>query len=328
MKLDVLIIGQGIAGTIASYQLINKGYTVGIIDKAIPNQSSKLASAIINPLSGKKWNQVTQFNDLLDHSISSYRGIEKLINQTLIHPKNHIYFFQSNEEKELAKQHYNTNWYKISEQKEFEIIKNPFGYAEIEHCFCINQEILFEEWKKYMALQYYFDDTSFDYEVLNFENKHWHYKNIQSNAIIFCEGIMAKQNPFFTDLPFTKNSGDVLYVAIEELDNKNIYTFKNRLVPVKDQLFWLGSNHNWEYNNLHKNKEWAENCIIDLQQQLPYTITLLDHKVAERPTTVGQKPLALLHEKLPNMGLFNGLGTRGFLQASWYCKLLLEQMGL
>ena len=44
MNLDVLIVGQGIAGTITSYQLINKGLTVGIIDNAIQNQSSKLES--------------------------------------------------------------------------------------------------------------------------------------------------------------------------------------------------------------------------------------------------------------------------------------------
>jgi len=28
------------------------------------------------------------------------------------------------------------------------------------------------------------------------------------------------------------------------------------------------------------------------------------------------------------MGLLNGLGTRGFLQASTYCKMLLEQLQL
>ena len=95
MNLDVLIVGQGIAGTITSYQLINKGLTVGIIDNAIQNQSSKLASAIINPLSGKKWNQVAQFDTYLNDSLSNYKGIEQLIQQPEIQAKDHVYFFQN-----------------------------------------------------------------------------------------------------------------------------------------------------------------------------------------------------------------------------------------
>jgi glycine/D-amino acid oxidase-like deaminating enzyme len=90
MKLDVLIVGHGIAGTIASCQLISKGYTVGIIDKATINQSSKLASAIINPLSGKKWHQVAQFDKFLSDSLLYYKGIEKILNQSILQTKNHI----------------------------------------------------------------------------------------------------------------------------------------------------------------------------------------------------------------------------------------------
>lgn len=328
MKLDVLIVGQGIAGTIASYQLINKGYTVGIIDNAKQHLSSQLASAIINPLSGKKWNQVAQFDKFLRDSLSTYKGMEQLINQPLLQPKNHLYFFQSKEEQLVAKQQINPEWFTISEEKAFKNINSPYGYAQIKHCYSIAQDILFEKWKQYIAQHYYIENTLFEYQELKHINNQWHYKDIQSNAIIFCEGINAINNPYFKDLPFSKNRGDVLYVNIAELDNNYIYSFKDRLVPIKNQLFWLGSNHTWNYDNLNKDTQWADKCLHDLQEQLPYGIQLIDHRVAERPTTVGQKPLALIHGYHPNLGLLNGLGTRGYLQASTYSKILLEQMQL
>jgi glycine/D-amino acid oxidase-like deaminating enzyme len=328
MNLDVLIVGQGIAGTITSYQLINKGLIVGIIDNAIQNQSSKLASAIINPLSGKKWNQVAQFDTYLNDSLSNYKGIEQLIQQPVIQAKDHVYFFQNLESQETAKQNTNSDWYTLSQDTLFKNIESPFGYAQIKQCYCIDQKAMFKKWRHYMEQHYYFSSNLFDYQALTYENKKWRYNDIRANAIIFCEGINALNNPYFNKLPFTQNRGDVLYVNIEQLDNSYIYSFKDRLVPIKDQLFWLGSNHIWDYNTLDKNLEWAESCLKNLEKQLPYTIQLIDHKVAERPTTVGQKPLALKHDLHPKMGLLNGLGTRGFLQASTYCKILLEQMQL
>ncbi len=328
MKLDVLIVGQGIAGTIASYQLINKGYTVGIIDNAKQHLSSQLASAIINPLSGKKWHQVAQFDKFLSDSLLYYKGIEKILNQSIIKPKNHIYFFQSKEEQLVAKQQINPEWFTISEEKAFKNINSPYGFAQIKHCYSIAQDLLFEKWKQYIAQHYYIENTLFEYQELKHINNQWHYKDIQSNAIIFCEGINAINNPYFKDLPFTKNRGDVLYVNIAGLDNNYIYSFKERLVPIKNQLFWLGSNHTWEYTDLLKNEEWAISCIQDLQNQLPYPIQLIEHKVAERPTSIGQQIMAMQHKDYSNMGLLNGLGTRGFLQASTHCKDLLAKMQL
>jgi hypothetical protein len=328
MKLDILIIGQGIAGTITSYQLINKGYSVGIINNTIQTPSSKLASAIINPLSGKKWHQIAHFNAFLEDSLSSYKGIEKIMNQSILQPKDHVYFFQSKEEQIIAKQQINPAWYEINEEKAFKDINSPHGYAQIKQCYCIDQNILFEKWKQFIAHHYYYDASSFEQSALKYENNCWQYRDVQARNIIFCEGIGAKQNPFFNNLPFTKNRGDVLYVNIAGLDNNYIYSFKERLVPIQDQLFWLGSNHTWEYTDLLKNEEWAIRCLQDLQEQLPYPIQLIDHKVAERPTSIGQQAMAMQHKDYPNMGLLNGLGTRGFLQASTRCKDLLTKMQL
>ena len=139
------VVGQGIAGTITSYQLINKGLTVGIIDNAIQNQSSKLASAIINPLSGKKWKQVAQFDTYLNDSLSVYKGIEQLIQHPVIQAKDHVYFFQNLESQETAKQNANSDWYTLSQDTLFKNIESPFGYAQIKQCYCIDQEAMFEK---------------------------------------------------------------------------------------------------------------------------------------------------------------------------------------
>ena len=51
-KIDVVIVGQGIAGTILAFYLLKKNKSFLIIDSIKPNQlsSSKIALGVYNPL--------------------------------------------------------------------------------------------------------------------------------------------------------------------------------------------------------------------------------------------------------------------------------------
>jgi glycine/D-amino acid oxidase-like deaminating enzyme len=49
MHTDVLVIGQGICGTMLSYFLIKEGKTVVVLDDERPNTASAVAAGIINP---------------------------------------------------------------------------------------------------------------------------------------------------------------------------------------------------------------------------------------------------------------------------------------
>ena len=50
MKLDFIIVGQGIAGTCFAFELLKKNKSFIIIDKDQSNSSSKIALGIYNPL--------------------------------------------------------------------------------------------------------------------------------------------------------------------------------------------------------------------------------------------------------------------------------------
>ena len=51
---DFLIVGQGIAGSVMAITLIEKGYTVCVIDKPDLSLSSKIAAGIWNPVVFKR----------------------------------------------------------------------------------------------------------------------------------------------------------------------------------------------------------------------------------------------------------------------------------
>ncbi|MFT5168556.1 MAG: glycine oxidase, partial [Saprospiraceae bacterium] len=54
-EVDYLIIGQGLAGSLLAYQLLERGKTVQIIDNHHNGASSSIAAGIINPITGRRF---------------------------------------------------------------------------------------------------------------------------------------------------------------------------------------------------------------------------------------------------------------------------------
>ena len=55
MEVDYVIVGQGIAGTMLSYYLLQQGNTVIVVDEFNPNSASQVASGVINPVTGRRF---------------------------------------------------------------------------------------------------------------------------------------------------------------------------------------------------------------------------------------------------------------------------------
>ncbi|HRQ52567.1 MAG TPA: FAD-dependent oxidoreductase, partial [Agriterribacter sp.] len=54
--------------------------------------------------------------------------------------------------------------------------------------------------------------------------------------------------------------------------------------------------------------------------------TVVDHMVAERPTTAGQQFLTGIHPDMPSVVIFNGLGTKGFTCGPALARALCRQL--
>ena len=88
MHVDVLIIGQGLAGTFLSWNLYKEGKTFLVIDDGNENSSSKVAAGIINPVTGRRYVNTWMIDELLDFVQIAYRELGEFLHANLIFPKN------------------------------------------------------------------------------------------------------------------------------------------------------------------------------------------------------------------------------------------------
>ena len=117
--------------------------------------------------------------------------------------------------------------------------------------------------------------------TLNEQGVQW--KNIIAEKIIFCDGLNTMNNPYFKALPFVPNKGEALIVEIKDLPNQAIYKNNMTIVPWKDQLFWVGSNYDWEFTDTKPSIDFRNKMEMALRQLLKIPFNVVDHIAGIRP---------------------------------------------
>lgn len=325
MQTEYLVIGAGIAGTLISYELMQRNKSVVVIDNVAAVKASAVAGAILNPVNIKQWSLAKDYQRYIAEALDSYTSFQYLLNTPVISEVPVIVFDAPVKRANILMQPFLHNITAAEDSLIDGAFINPFSAIKIAPSFQVHAGSLLTAWQKYLFAKNAFLDDYFDIAKLNISDNAVIYKHIHAKKIIFCEGAAAIQNPLFRDLPFTKNRGDVLLIAVQGMPEKFIYHNGIRLIPVGGQLFWCGSNYTWNYTDLNPDAAWKKQTIAHLRQWLKLPFTIQDHIVAERPTTAGQQPLMLAHESLPAF-MFNGLGTKGFLMAPLLAKQFVDKI--
>src|SRR5690606_5670358 len=85
MKVDFLLIGQGIAGTLLSYRLIGAGKKVYVIDQPGKNNSSRVAAGLFNPVTGRKMVKTWDADLIFPEIKHLYQQMEKALGCRFFH---------------------------------------------------------------------------------------------------------------------------------------------------------------------------------------------------------------------------------------------------
>lgn len=328
MHTDFLIIGQGMAGSLLSYELMLAGKSVLIIDRKDAHNTSLAASAVINPLVGKNWTLAKDAERQFPIAFDTYQQLNHLLQADLVQQKSLFVFHRDDASKQnFSKQVEAGNPYVQEEHTaQHSAWDAPFGIGKVAPVYTVDAQSLLSKWALFLQSKNALIEEYFQFEAVQFSSHSIRYKDITADNLVFCEGAIGRQNPFFPYLTFTHNRGDALILSIPHLSPEHIYHKDFRLVPHRDHLFWCGSNYIWEYDSLQANVAWRKETELALKSWLKLPFEIVDHWVAERPTTAGQQSLLLQNEQHKNLYFFNGLGTRGFSAGPSLAKEMAQLM--
>lgn len=331
MNVDFIIVGQGIAGTLLSFELLSRGYSLVVIDEKQCDSASIVAGAVLNPVVFKGRKNDDKRFDRIRIAVDYYKRLGDLLDIVIINETSLIRFASSGDElfkleKAVREAGLEKNTQLHHEKEIDSFFFNAHGYASVSPVWKIDNGLLLEAWRSFLREKSLLVEAYFDYDDCKFGDDSLQYKNLNAKKIIFCEGTGVRANPFINTASFVKNRGDVLLIRVPGAATGNIFQKEFRLIPLREDLFWYGSNYRWRFDNLDPDPVWRKHAEQSLHSWLKLPFTVEAHLVAERPTTAGQQVFASRTDNQRNAWWLNGLGTKGFTVAPSIIQSLLPQL--
>jgi glycine/D-amino acid oxidase-like deaminating enzyme len=331
MQVDYIIVGQGISGTMLTWFLHKEGKSFLIIDDGNERSSSKAAAGLINPITGRRYARTWMIEELLSFSKQAYTELGGYLDTRLLFEKDIIDFFPSPQMRDSFVNRItedDTYMHSYPDQNHFNQFFNyDFGCGQIKPAYIISLSTLLTAWRKELIKSNSVLEERFDQNELQLLSDGIQYRNITAQKIIFCDGIASMDNPWFNLLPFAANKGEALIIHSEQLTNEHIFKKGMILAPlVTPNTYWVGSNYQWEFEDHNPSKGFYKQMVQQLQNWLKVPFEVIDHKAAVRPATVERRPFAGLHPVNDNIGILNGMGTKGSSLAPFFANQLVQHL--
>ena len=331
MNVDYLIIGQGITGTFLSYYLQKENKSILVIDEIQSSSPSRIAAGIINPVTGRRMVTVWMADEVLPFAWKAYQELGHDLGIDTISQKSIIDFFPGPFMREsfLKRLEENDQYlHAYPEQNDFNpFFKFDFGCGEIRPVYMAHLETVLPAWRNNLVANRQLKEEHFDISQLEIMDTGVRYKDIHAGIIIFCDGINGAENPYFKPLPFAPNKGEVLIVEIPGLPDNHIYKKNITLAPLdKPGLFWLGSIYLWEYENLDITQDFRNKAESILKEWIRIPFRIVDHLAGLRPATLERRPFVGLHPQHKQIGILNGMGTKGCSLAPYFARQLADHL--
>ena len=322
-----LIIGQGLVGTWLAYFLQQRNISYAIVNDSSTASATKVASGVMNPVTGRRMVQTWMIEEVLNFAVDAYEAFQEKTNSKIINKAPVVLIHPSQQMKDSFD-------YRMDHDNVYLKYNNPltwdsffnmhYGTGEIDSCYWIDLLSFLEAGKKHFQDNYI--ESNFDYNDLKLVEGGVRWNNINAEKIIFCDGVNTMMNPYFKTLPFAPNKGEALIVEIKGLTAKHIYKNNLAIVPWKENLFWVGSSFEWDYTSTIPSEAFKQKTINSLNAvlKIPYTIT--DHLVGIRPANTERRPFVGLHPIHTQIGICNGMGTKGCSLAPYFTHQLIEHI--
>src|SRR5450432_3043488 len=329
-EVDVIIVGQGIAGSWLGWWLHEAGFHFLTVDNHSGNSASMRAAGLINPVTGRRMVTTWMIEELMPFASEAYKKMEIFLGTNFFEAITLIDFFPSVQMLQSFQKHYEEDpaylLPGLDREKYSDLFHYDLGWGSIQPCFLVGVEKFLTGWRSWLDKNGLIIESLFDQMMLQTDAKGIQYAGIHARYIVFCDGVSSAQNPYFAKLPFALNKGEGLLVEIKGLPSDLVFKKGMSLIPVKENIFWLGSSYEWNFTDVHPSDLFKKTAASWLKNNLRLPYKIIDHFAALRPATLERRPFVGFHHLHPKVGIVNGLGTKGCSLAPYFAKQLVDKL--
>ena len=332
MKHDYLIVGQGIAGSLLALNLMARGKTVLVVDDGHIHSASRVAAGLINPITGRRHVLTWRFLEFWKFLLEDYPKWETQLGSVFFYQKPLLRFLKTADEKTFFELKYNAGdfegidlEYPVKTDSLSGLLVEEAAYQLQQTGFVAQNEFILKTrtWlnKTGCLLEDTWSSLDFDRDP---EGVRW--KEYRASKVIFTQGFQNDSNPYFKDLPFRHAKGELLELEGPKLDGMPVLNRGKWLLPLSPGRFRAGATYDLKTTDLSVSLEGKEETLHALGELVDWEFKVIGQEAGVRPALHDFKPVVGRHPWYPELIIFNGLGSKGSLQAPLLAKELVDHL--
>jgi glycine oxidase len=326
-KIDYLIVGQGLAGSLLGCLLEMRGLDVLFVDDAHRTSASISAAGIMNPITGKRLNRPHLIDDLLDTAFRIYRRINMWLGESFFQPRIVLRLLQSETEARQWELRLASGDYGKYINNHLPTQIGPFGGFEINCAGHFDVPRFVQTVRNIFHSKDRLVDEAFDYATLQTFDHYAIWRQYKAKAIIFCEGYMMSKNPFFNQIALNPAKGEILTLDLPDFNETRILQGEKWLFKTRSGEIKAGTTYSWDQLD-ETPTALARNQIeqsIPTLAQAPFRV--LKQNAGVRPVIrLDNRPIIGRHPIYHSLAILNGLGSKGVLQAPFAAEQLIMHL--
>lgn len=320
MKVNFLIVGQGIAGSTLALKLLERGKSVLVVDRVDVGSSTRVAAGLVTPLTGKGMNPAWRQEECLAEAERFYHQLEKKTGRKLYHhqPVVRIFMDEKQRSKWEGKKETHGCWANDAGAlpESVSSLAVPFGAIEMPAGGWLDTKAFLHEVQDVLLDQGAWREDEFLQDDVVFDADHLTWKDIQADKIILCQGAYGLgQGGWYGGVSHRSAKGEVLTLWLDGIDEGKRYHGDGWIAPRGGGVWKAGANYNWDQLDSVTTEEGKDEILAKLSKWIKVPCEVIGHEAGVRPIIRNSQPFVGLHPDFPQIGFFNGLGSKGTLMA-------------
>ncbi|MEM7035845.1 MAG: FAD-binding oxidoreductase [Bacteroidota bacterium] len=321
--------GGGLAGSFLAAESLRAGHRVRMVDAGDPNAASRVAAGLYNVITGRAAKRTWLAETLLEHLYGFFEQPTFAPLRAFLHPMPIYRPFRALEEVSdwelrLQEPAYAALAERHTEPRHEAQIHNGLGGLLIKPCGWLDTTQFLAALHLHLTIHFDFAliREHFDYEALDPATGKCTQEGLREtfDEVVFAEGVGTKNNPWFHWLDIRPLKGQIMDIHVPEFEPDFVLLRKVFMIPHKaegENFYTVGSTYEKYFDSTAPTEKGrAELCEhVEAAIKLPYEVRA--HRASVRPTTPNRRPVMGRHPEHARLHVFNGMGTKGVLQAPW-----------
>lgn len=312
---DVLVAGQGIAGTLLARELLNRGLEVLIADSNISPSSSQVAGGLVHPIVPRTGGLTWRAEALFPAVNHYYHAIEEETGHGFFHAMPMAFVADSEQDKrhwKKAAEKLGSHWLEWHDA----LPEMPLRSGALtRQSGRLDVAGLCTHYRQQWMAQGRYLQQALPWEELRYEQGYWHWGKIRARMLVLCTGAFAQGRKPVEVLPFHLTRGELLSLRVSNPQQMPSYMVKKKVfvIPLGEGVFRIGSTYDWNNLTPLPTEAGREMLLQQFRDLIPDagSYEIIAHDSAIRPTVGRRRPFMGQHPEFPQLFICNGWGSKG-----------------